>query len=312
MESQRGIRFDVNYYYWPDTWISGHPGMFTGSGIPMRFADADGSLIDCYQSPSQLTDESGQVYPAEVDALLSKATGPEGYYGVFTANMHTDLVLSQGSDAIINSATALQIPVVSAKQMLEWTDARNNSTFSNYSWNNNQLGFTVTQDPKAINLKGMLPKTIAAGSFISLTNNGVSVSTTSDSIKGINYIFFDAVGGNYVATYGVTTPGNSTGLAAHIIPTPDSTDVELTYYLGQNYPNPFNQNTRINYGIPKSGQVDLILYDLQGRPVKMMINTWKEAGNYIYDLNVSNLNKGVYLYKMHSGNFTAVKKLIVE
>ena len=54
------------------------------------------------------------------------------------------------------------------------------------------MGFTVTQDPKAVNLKGMLPQTVAAGSFISLTQNGVGVNTTSETIKGINYIFFDA------------------------------------------------------------------------------------------------------------------------
>ncbi len=33
--------------------------MFTGSGIPMRFADLDGSLIDVYQATTQITDESG-------------------------------------------------------------------------------------------------------------------------------------------------------------------------------------------------------------------------------------------------------------
>ena len=100
-------------------------------------------------------------------ALLNKATGPEGYYGVFCANMHTDNSVSAGSDAIIQSAQALQIPVVSAKQMLDWIDGRNNSSFSNFTWNNSQLGFTVNQDHKALNLKGMLPRSIATGSFIS-------------------------------------------------------------------------------------------------------------------------------------------------
>ena len=33
-----------------------------------------------------MTDEAGQVYPFTVDALLDKAIGPEGYYGVFTVN----------------------------------------------------------------------------------------------------------------------------------------------------------------------------------------------------------------------------------
>ena len=33
-----GIRLDTNYYYWPDTWVNDVPGLFTGSGMPMRFA----------------------------------------------------------------------------------------------------------------------------------------------------------------------------------------------------------------------------------------------------------------------------------
>ena len=56
----------------------------------MRFADLDGTMIDVYQAATQMTDESGQSYPFTVDALLDKALGTEGYYGVFTANMHTD------------------------------------------------------------------------------------------------------------------------------------------------------------------------------------------------------------------------------
>jgi hypothetical protein len=39
--------------------------------------------------------------------------------------------------------------------------------------------------------------------------------------------------------------------------------------------NPFNQNTRINYSIPTAGVVELILYDMQGRPAKIMVNGTK-------------------------------------
>ena len=53
--------------------------MITGSGFPMRFADLDGSMIDVYQAPTQMTDESGQSYPAHVDALLDNALGAQGY-----------------------------------------------------------------------------------------------------------------------------------------------------------------------------------------------------------------------------------------
>jgi hypothetical protein len=67
----------------------------------MRFADLDGSLIDVFQAVTQMTDESVQSYPATVDALLDRALGSEGYYGAFTAIMHSDEAFSPGSDAIV-------------------------------------------------------------------------------------------------------------------------------------------------------------------------------------------------------------------
>src|SRR5690606_10871006 len=70
VSAQNGIRLDVNYYYWPDSWIQNRPGMFTGSGMPMRFADLDGSLIDVYQVPTQMTDESGIDYSLHISSLL--------------------------------------------------------------------------------------------------------------------------------------------------------------------------------------------------------------------------------------------------
>ena len=39
VELANGIRLDTNYYYWPPTWVNDRPGLFTGSGMPMRFAD---------------------------------------------------------------------------------------------------------------------------------------------------------------------------------------------------------------------------------------------------------------------------------
>ncbi len=79
VESNYGIRLDTTYYYYPDTWINGRDGFFTGSGMPMRFADLDGTLIDTYQAATQLTDESGQVIPASAETLLGRALGAQGY-----------------------------------------------------------------------------------------------------------------------------------------------------------------------------------------------------------------------------------------
>ena len=143
VELSNGIRLDTNYYYWPPAWAQNRPGFFTGSGIPMRFTDTTGSMIDVYQAASQMTDESGQTYPYTIDTLLDKALGPEGYYGAFTINAHTDVAEITESTTTIASAKARGVPVVTAKQMLDWVDARNASSFQNLAWNSGQLSFTV-------------------------------------------------------------------------------------------------------------------------------------------------------------------------
>jgi hypothetical protein len=87
---------------------------------------------------------------------------------------------------------------------------------------------------------------------------------------------------------------------------------KFSYFLGQNYPNPANQNTRIDYGIPNNAKVDLVLLDLMGKQIKILVSDTKNAGNYTYELNVTDLAKGIYIYKMNSGNYVEVKRLVVQ
>lgn len=203
IQAQFGVRLDVNYYYWPASWVQNRPGMFTGSGMPMRFADLDGSLIDCYQVTTQMTDEAQIDYGPFSAALLNKALGSEGYYGVFCANMHTDTSFHPGANAIIAEAIARNVPVVSARQMLKWLDGRNGSSFGPLTWNNNQLAFTITALPDALNLQGMLPFYAEYGQLVTLTRDGSPVAFTKQAIKGIEYAFFNVPAGtaSWLATY---------------------------------------------------------------------------------------------------------------
>jgi hypothetical protein len=200
-ELRLGIRLDTTYYYWPPTWINDVPGLFTGSGMPMRFADTNGSLIDVYQATTQMTDESGQTYPATVNTLLDNALGPLGYYGAFTANMHTDNPSSVGSDAIVAAALARGVSIVSARQMLTWLDGRNQSAFGPMTWAGNALSFTVTPGAGANGLQVMVPALSGALHLTGITLNGAPVTSTTQTIKGIQYAFVTVQVGQYVATY---------------------------------------------------------------------------------------------------------------
>lgn len=209
-ELAHGIRLDANYYWWPPQLAATRPGLFTGSGIPMRFADADGSLIDVYQVPTQITDESGQPEPATIDTLLDNATGPLGYFAVIGVNAHTDDADSPTADAVVASAQRHGVPVISARQLLTWLDARGRSSFDDPVWNDGTFTFSIDADADAHGLQAMLPATSVAAPFSSsspgtvqsILVNGSAVAFTIESIKGIDYAVFAATNGNVTATYG--------------------------------------------------------------------------------------------------------------
>jgi len=83
------------------------------------------------------------------------------------------------------------------------------------------------------------------------------------------------------------------------------------FVLYQNYPNPFNPTTAINYSLAKDGNVKLTVYDAIGCKVATIINENKAAGSYSVQFNGSNLASGIYLYRLESGNYSAVKKFIL-
>ena len=83
------------------------------------------------------------------------------------------------------------------------------------------------------------------------------------------------------------------------------------FKLNQNYPNPFNPSTNIEYSLPVSGNVSLVVYDNLGKEVARLVNENKVAGNYNVEFDASNLPSGIYFYKLTSGKFSETKKMIL-
>uniref|UniRef100_A0A832I353 DUF4082 domain-containing protein n=1 Tax=Eiseniibacteriota bacterium TaxID=2212470 RepID=A0A832I353_UNCEI len=211
LQAARGVRLDVNYYYWPPAWVQNRPGLFTGSAMPMRYAALDGTMIDCYQAATQMTDESGQSYPFTVNTLLDRALGPDGYYGAFCTNIHLDGSSETINQQVVQSALDRGVPVVSAAQMLAWLDGRNASTFQNLTWDGAHLAFSIAVGAGANNLRAMLPAQRGAATLQALTRDGAPVTYATETIKGVAYAVFPAAAGDYAATYeeDVTPPAIS-------------------------------------------------------------------------------------------------------
>ena len=103
--------------------------------------------------------------------------------------------------------------------------------------------------------------------------------------------------------------------------------ISNSFRLYQNYPNPFNPTTTIKYNVPSDVKrktengfnasgvggkiVTLKVYNVLGKEVATLVNKKQLPGNYKILFNAENLNSGVYFYKLKTGNYSSVKKLIL-
>jgi hypothetical protein len=83
------------------------------------------------------------------------------------------------------------------------------------------------------------------------------------------------------------------------------------YSLEQNYPNPFNPSTMIRYTLPVSGRVAVRVYNILGQVVATLVDGTQNAGTYDVSFSASALSSGVYFYRIESGSFEAVKKMML-
>jgi hypothetical protein len=94
-------------------------------------------------------------------------------------------------------------------------------------------------------------------------------------------------------------------------------ELPSSYSLYQNYPNPFNPSTKIRFEIPlsKGGQRGLYsmlkVFDILGKEVATLVNEKLQPGTYEVTFDGSNLTSGIYFYKLTSGDFMSIKKLVL-
>jgi hypothetical protein len=80
-------------------------------------------------------------------------------------------------------------------------------------------------------------------------------------------------------------------------------DIASEYHLSQNYPNPFNPSTTIAYELPVKSLVNVMIYDLQGREIKLFSFTAQSAGHQKIvwdgtDYQGNPLSSGFYVYRI--------------
>ena len=87
------------------------------------------------------------------------------------------------------------------------------------------------------------------------------------------------------------------------------TEIPTQNKLLQNYPNPFNPSTNIQFELPFTSTVSLIVYDVLGREVATLVNGNFPAGKHTIRFDASTLANGMYLYKLRVDNQEIVRKM---
>ena len=88
-------------------------------------------------------------------------------------------------------------------------------------------------------------------------------------------------------------------------------EILTEYSISQNYPNPFNPTTKIRFALPKTTLTKISIYDLLGREIMTPVNEKLQAGFHEINIDSNNLQSGVYLYRIQSGDFIQSKKMIL-
>lgn len=304
---------------------------------------------------TRLTNNSGQSWYPSVSISGSSVhvvwyDGRDGNDEIYYKRS-TDGGVNWGADTrLTNNAALSQRPSVAATGTdvhVLWTDFRDGSDAEIYFKRSTDGGANWETDIRLTNSIGNSynPSVTVSGSALHIvwydnrdgnqeiyykrsTDRGInwgSDTRLTINIPGISYLPSVAVSGsavhvvwtddrnsNYEIYYKQDPVGNPTGIININSEIPDQ------FSLMQNYPNPFNPVTNIQFSIPKSGNVKLIVYDISGKEVRVLINGILTAGNYNAQLDASKLASGVYFYRLEvsqaglsHGGFTGFKKLVL-
>ncbi|MCF8261237.1 MAG: T9SS type A sorting domain-containing protein [Melioribacteraceae bacterium] len=227
----------------------------------------------------------------------------------------TQKASQQGGDIFLfvseNPSTFKNAPWAKNGQVASWDAYIANESSNDYNVWNDYIGATEISVGAflegTINLKeefGTVPENIYAAIGRYGTNDGGNLTGQSPSGNG---------DGNIDASEYYIWDYSTIITKIH----EDKSSLPTRFSLSQNYPNPFNPSTTIKFTIPivetgqgSSQRTVLKIYDVLGSNVATLVDNSLSPGVYSVTFDANHLSNGVYFYKLTSGNFVEVKKMM--
>jgi len=203
IEEVNGIELDGNYAHYDNLSNQEHflgasgynQGHFTGSGIPMKFSDVAGNIIQVYQHLNSVYD---QQYMEHKDQ--------DGYFGSFKGSVDRSLdsgvysyvsVKAHNNEYFFSKKPLAQmiayakkrgVPIWTEIELLDFLKVKDETSFSDISWKSGVLSFRINSPhPQNSQFGCMVPATHGQRKIKQVSLNGKLQPVTLETIKGIAY-----------------------------------------------------------------------------------------------------------------------------
>lgn len=213
VQASYGIRMNMDYYHWgplfqgkTGDWLWGH---FTGSGLPMRFVDEQGRILNIYQQLTQLADDHwlnlhwGGVakLSAEAAVEISKLVVDNSLanYCVTAANFHVDPFATGEQwrneaahwvEGTLDHVVARGVPIWSTESWLGFTEVRHDTNFKAVQWDpaRKRLSFQMASSAiPGVELGLMVPLRHGEAKLTQVEVDGQSITHDERTVGGVSY-----------------------------------------------------------------------------------------------------------------------------
>jgi hypothetical protein len=139
-------------------------------------------------------------------------------------------------------------------------------------------------------------------------NAGDVMLTITAKLNSLNKedIYFTATEESVIANETTGSYDNVNLLMPKLVSTVSDDDYSIS-----NYPNPFSSSTLISYNIPVKGFVTVKVYNVLGEMVATLVNAEQTAGSHNVEFESTNLQRGVYYYKLDVNGVTKTRSMVI-
>ncbi len=157
---------------------------------------------------------------------------------------------------------------------------------------------------------------------ISLQSSSYPVTVQWDikNTNGRTLTLTDGLGGRIVNNVVLNNTGSmkitNASVKSLVLRLVDGVAVPKEFALSQNYPNPFNPTTRFNVDVPKTTNVDVIVYNILGQKVATLMTGQQSAGYHTVEWDGRDAHglvvpSGMYFVRMSADQFSSVRKAMM-